>query len=82
MSTFNVNIYYTQIVKTWDELELDPIDYLKCENEEQVMDWIVEETSPSICIESGEIDIDTFNSDILIPEEFWEEWRKLKNENS
>ena len=59
-----------------DEIELDPYEYLDYKNKEEVKDAIWYDIIDIVIPENTDYDID--HADYKIPESFWEEWRKLK----
>lgn len=66
------------IVKS--SLELDPADYLYCNDEEELVSNIEQDLIDYTCY--GDVDVyDCGDSELRIPEEFIEEWTKLKEEN-
>lgn len=66
--------YYLYYISHFNSnIELDPSNYLECEDEDDVRGWIWDDV-----LESADIPGELEYSDWKIPESFWEEWRKLK----
>lgn len=62
-------------------LDLNPEDYLDFDSEEEVASEIYDIVSEDI--DYGDCDLSRIDDDTLeIPEEFWEEWRRLKNDKN
>lgn len=81
--TFNVGTYFYMTSRVYGNIELNPKDYLDCNTPVDVIDALYEELYPHMGVEDNEeVDTDCLNYDFNIPFEFWDEWERLKNENS
>lgn len=68
---------YIKNVTAEIELELSPSDYLVCDDEDELREFIYEDLSEAI--DYGDVNVSDFEDHIInIPEEFINEWRKLK----
>ena len=69
------------IIRAWadTELDLDPKDYLYCENFEDLKDSVREDLADSL--DWDNMYIKETDSDYSIPDEFYKEWKKLKGFN-
>ncbi len=76
------NIYVCALQKTFvgayadSELELSPSDYLYCDSEAELKEAVEDDLNEAMII--GYIDYDYSESEVNIPDEFIEEWKRLK----
>lgn len=64
---------------SYAKLILDPSDYLYCDNVEELISDVEEDLIYSV--DYGDVSVgDTVNVSLQIPQEFIEEWIKLKKE--
>lgn len=80
------NIYTCKLHKNFveayadSELELNPENYLYCDDEDELKDAIEDDLYDVML--TGDVEYDYSESEIDIPDEFIEEWKRLKNEAS
>lgn len=76
------NIYTCKLHKNFveayadSELELNPENYLYCDDEDELRDAVEEDLYD--VMNTGDVDYDYSESEIDIPDEFIAEWKKLK----
>lgn len=71
------------VYKEWSDcfikknIHMSPHQFLKYDSEDDVRDEIYDIFYNNI--EYGDIQVEnTFDQELIIPDEFWEEWRRLK----
>lgn len=76
------NIYTCKLHKNFveayadSELELNPENYLYCDDEDELRDAVEEDLYD--VMNTGDVDYDYSESEMNIPDEFIIEWKKLK----
>lgn len=59
-----------------DDIELNPSDYLDCNDECDLNDSVYDKIRDSFSV--GDLEIDQAEMDFSLPKEFVDEWKKLK----
>lgn len=70
----------TSTVSTEISVNINPTDYLWCDTKEEVFDNIIADIQDELDYGDFMCD-DCLDNSVSIPDEFWEEWEKLKQEN-
>lgn len=80
------NIYTCKLHKNFidayvdSELELNPENYLYCDDEDELFDAISDDLHDIMFV--GDVDWVDSDTDVYIPDEFITEWKRLKDETS
>ena len=78
MSKFEINYFESGEYRIYIDRDIDPEEFLDCEDEDELRDEILEYMAYESWDDLEYPEIYERNTDI--PEEFFEEWRRLKNE--